>query len=187
MRHCAAQLEDLRVPWEAQAISAHRAPDTLDEYLSSVAGARFASDHCGGGRRGPICRVFARRKLLCPCWAFPIEIAIRSTDWTRFCPSWQNCRAGFPVGTLAIGKPGRHQRGLAGGVHSGREISGTSQGLRRIPSPTDRQGDRGPCSHAARAAGRQAMIRRRVRPIAVQPADYFRHRVRNVSRIILRE
>src|SRR5439155_16936239 len=27
MQHCARQLEELNVPWEAQAISAHRAPD----------------------------------------------------------------------------------------------------------------------------------------------------------------
>src|SRR2546429_5908870 len=36
MQHCAAQLEDLDVPWEAQAISAHRAPDALIEYLSTA-------------------------------------------------------------------------------------------------------------------------------------------------------
>ena len=31
MQHAAQQLEDLGVPWEAQAISAHRAPDALFE------------------------------------------------------------------------------------------------------------------------------------------------------------
>ena len=36
MQYCAAQLEDLNVPWEAQAISAHRAPDALFEYLSTT-------------------------------------------------------------------------------------------------------------------------------------------------------
>jgi peroxiredoxin len=36
MQHCAAQLEALKVPWEAQAISAHRAPDALFEYLSTA-------------------------------------------------------------------------------------------------------------------------------------------------------
>ena len=36
MQHCAAQLKALSVPWEAQAISAHRAPDTLFEYLSTA-------------------------------------------------------------------------------------------------------------------------------------------------------
>src|SRR5437879_13239588 len=37
MQYCAAQLEDLNVPWEAHAISAHRAPDALFEYLSTAA------------------------------------------------------------------------------------------------------------------------------------------------------
>src|SRR2546427_11343288 len=36
MQYCAAQLEELNVPWEAQAISAHRAPDALFEYLSAA-------------------------------------------------------------------------------------------------------------------------------------------------------
>src|SRR5947208_15042109 len=38
MQYCAAQLEELDVPWEAQAISAHRAPDALIEYLSTAMG-----------------------------------------------------------------------------------------------------------------------------------------------------
>src|SRR5205823_4320359 len=38
MQHCARQLEELHVPWEAQTISAHRAPDALLEYLSSAVG-----------------------------------------------------------------------------------------------------------------------------------------------------
>src|SRR6266516_3868895 len=36
MQYCAAQLEDLNVPWEAQAISAHLVPDALFEYLSTA-------------------------------------------------------------------------------------------------------------------------------------------------------
>ena len=37
MQHAAKQLEDLKVPFEAQVISAHRAPDRLFEYASSAA------------------------------------------------------------------------------------------------------------------------------------------------------
>ena len=36
MSNCAQKLEDLGIPWEAQAISAHRATDALIKYLSTA-------------------------------------------------------------------------------------------------------------------------------------------------------
>ena len=51
MQYCAAQLEELNVPWEAQAISAHRAPDALFEYLSTAVkrGLEILIAAAGGG------------------------------------------------------------------------------------------------------------------------------------------
>jgi len=37
MQHAAAQLDDLRVPYEVEVISAHRTPDLLFEYASNAA------------------------------------------------------------------------------------------------------------------------------------------------------
>ena len=36
MSHAAQKLDDLGIPWEAQAISAHRATDALMKYLATT-------------------------------------------------------------------------------------------------------------------------------------------------------
>ena len=38
MQHAAAQLDELKVPYEAQVVSAHRTPDLLFEYAAAAAG-----------------------------------------------------------------------------------------------------------------------------------------------------
>ncbi|MGH8462047.1 MAG: AIR carboxylase family protein, partial [Stenotrophobium sp.] len=38
MSHAAQTLEDLRVPYEARVVSAHRTPDLLFEYAEAAAG-----------------------------------------------------------------------------------------------------------------------------------------------------
>ena len=61
MSHAAQKLDDLGIPWEAQAISAHRATDALMKYLSTtekrgieviIAGAGGAA--ATAGTRAPI-------------------------------------------------------------------------------------------------------------------------------------
>jgi 5-(carboxyamino)imidazole ribonucleotide mutase len=103
MRHCAAQLEDLRVPWEAQAISAHRAPDTLIEYLSSVAerGLQVIIAAAGGAAHLPgVCAA----KTTLPVLGVPMES--QSLNGLDSLLSIVQMPGGVPVGTLAIGKPG---------------------------------------------------------------------------------
>src|SRR5206468_10746613 len=72
MQYCAAQLEELKVPWEAQAISAHRAPDALFEYLSAVVerGVEILIAAAGGAAHLPgICAA----KTTLPVLGVPME------------------------------------------------------------------------------------------------------------------
>src|ERR1043166_8668162 len=103
MQHCAAQLEELDVPWEAQAISAHRAPDALLEYLSTAAdrGLEVIIAAAGGAAHLPgVCAA----KTVLPVLGVPRESgALQGVDSLL---SIVQMPGGIPVGTLAIGKAG---------------------------------------------------------------------------------
>src|SRR5438552_16018853 len=103
MQYCAAQLEDLNVPWEAHAISAHRAPDALFEYLSTAAkrGLEILIAAAGGAAHLPgVCAA----KTTLPVLGVPMESqSLKGLDSLL---SIVQMPAGVPVGTLAIGKPG---------------------------------------------------------------------------------
>jgi 5-(carboxyamino)imidazole ribonucleotide mutase len=103
MQHCAAQLEALKVPWEAQAISAHRAPDALFEYLSTAItrGLEVIIAAAGGAAHLPgVCAA----KTCLPVLGVPMESAsLKGLDSLL---SIVQMPGGVPVGTLAIGKPG---------------------------------------------------------------------------------
>jgi len=103
MQHCAAQLKALSVPWEAQAISAHRAPDKLFEYLSTALerGLEVIIAAAGGAAHLPgLCAA----KTTLPVLGVPMESAsLKGLDSLL---SIVQMPGGVPVGTLAIGKPG---------------------------------------------------------------------------------
>src|ERR1051325_817858 len=103
MQHCAAQLEELGVTWEAQAISAHRAPDALFEYLSAAVerGLEVIIAAAGGAAHLPgVCAA----KTTLPVLGVPMESAsLKGLDSLL---SIVQMPGGVPVGTLAIGKPG---------------------------------------------------------------------------------
>src|SRR6186713_904508 len=103
MQHCAAQLEQLNVPWEAQAISAHRAPDDLFEYLSTAVerGLEIIIAAAGGAAHLP--GVCAAKSSL-PVLGVPMESAsLKGLDSLL---SIVQMPGGVPVATFAIGKPG---------------------------------------------------------------------------------
>src|SRR5206468_5909306 len=103
MQYCAAQLEELNVPWEAQAISAHRAPDALFEYLSAAVerGLEILIAAAGGAAHLPgVCAA----KTTLPVLGVPMES--RSLKGLDSLLSIVQMPGGVPVGTLAIGKPG---------------------------------------------------------------------------------
>ena len=103
MQYCAAQLEELNVPWEAQAISAHRAPDALLEYLSSAVkrGLEIIIAAAGGAAHLPgVCAA----KTTLPVLGVPMESpSLKGLDSLL---SIVQMPGGVPVGTLAIGRPG---------------------------------------------------------------------------------
>src|SRR2546425_6073441 len=103
MQHCASTLEELKVPWEAQAISAHRAPDALFEYLSAAVerGLEIIIAAAGGAAHLPgVCAA----KTPLPVLGVPMESpSLKGLDSLL---SIVQMPGGVPVGTLAIGKPG---------------------------------------------------------------------------------
>ena len=103
MQHCAAQLEQLNVPWEAQAISAHRAPDALFEYLSTAVARGLEIIIAAAGGAAHLPGVCAAKSSL-PVLGVPMESAsLKGLDSLL---SIVQMPGGVPVGTLAIGKPG---------------------------------------------------------------------------------
>src|SRR5438046_4567256 len=103
MQYCAAQLEELGAPWEAQAISAHRAPDALFEYLSAAVerGLEILIAAAGGAAHLPgVCAA----KTPLPVLGVPMESpSLKGLDSLL---SIVQMPGGVPVGTLAIGRPG---------------------------------------------------------------------------------
>jgi 5-(carboxyamino)imidazole ribonucleotide mutase len=103
MQHCAAQLEALGVPWEANAISAHRAPDALVEYLTAAEtrGIEVIIAAAGGAAHLPgVCAA----KVSLPVLGVPMESKLAGGLDSLL--SIVQMPGGVPVGTLAVGKPG---------------------------------------------------------------------------------
>jgi 5-(carboxyamino)imidazole ribonucleotide mutase len=103
MRHTAAQLEELKVPYEAQVVSAHRTPDLLFDYASSAAQRGIEVIIAGAGGAAHLPGMCAAKTEL-PVLGVPIESkALHGIDSML---SIAQMPGGVPVGTLAIGKPG---------------------------------------------------------------------------------
>jgi 5-(carboxyamino)imidazole ribonucleotide mutase len=103
MQHAASQLEDLNVPFEAQVISAHRAPDLLFEYASMAATRGLEVIIAGAGGAAHLPGVCAAKTEL-PVLGVPMESkALKGIDSLL---SIVQMPGGVPVGTLAIGKAG---------------------------------------------------------------------------------
>ena len=103
MQHAARQLEQLQVPWEGRALSAHRAPDALFHYLEEAAakGVEVIIAAAGGAAHLPgVCAA----KTHLPVLGVPMESpSLKGMDSLL---SIVQMPAGVPVGTLAIGKAG---------------------------------------------------------------------------------
>ena len=103
MSNCAQKLEDVGIPWEAQAISAHRPTDALLKYLSTAEkrGVEVIIAAAGGAAHLP---GVVAAKVTLPVLGVPMESAsLKGMDSLL---SIVQMPAGVPVGTLAIGKPG---------------------------------------------------------------------------------
>ena len=100
MQHCAAQLEELKVPYEVDVISAHRTPHDLSQYAigAHTRGLRVIIAGAGGAAHLP--GVTAAFTPL-PVIGVPIESkALRGMDSLL---SIVQMPSGIPVATVAIG------------------------------------------------------------------------------------
>jgi 5-(carboxyamino)imidazole ribonucleotide mutase len=103
MRHAAAQLDELNVPYEVDVISAHRTPDLLFEYASTAAERGLEVIIAAAGGAAHLAGVTAAKTAL-PVLGVPMESqSLKGLDSLL---SMVQMPGGVPVGTLAIGKPG---------------------------------------------------------------------------------
>ena len=103
MQHAAAQLDELKVPYEAQVVSAHRTPDLLFEYAAAAAGRGLEVIIAGAGGAAHLPGMCASKTCL-PVLGVPVESkALHGMDSLL---SIVQMPGGIPVGTLAIGKAG---------------------------------------------------------------------------------
>jgi 5-(carboxyamino)imidazole ribonucleotide mutase len=103
MRHAAAALDDLEVPFESRVVSAHRTPDLLFDYAASARdrGLRVIIAGAGGAAHLP---GMAASKTELPVLGVPVQSqALHGLDSLL---SIAQMPAGVPVGTLAIGSAG---------------------------------------------------------------------------------
>ncbi len=103
MQHAATQLDELKVPYEVEIISAHRTPDLLFEYASSAIERGLEIIIAAAGGAAHLAGVTAAKTAL-PVLGVPMESkALHGMDSLL---SMVQMPGGVPVGTLAIGKPG---------------------------------------------------------------------------------
>jgi 5-(carboxyamino)imidazole ribonucleotide mutase len=103
MKHTATQLDELKVPYETQIISAHRTPDLLFEYASSAAGRGLEVIIAAAGGAAHLAGVTAAKTPL-PVLGVPMQS--QSLQGLDSLLSMVQMPGGVPVGTLAIGKAG---------------------------------------------------------------------------------
>ena len=103
MQHAATQLDDLRVPYEVDIISAHRTPDLLFEYASSAIERGLEVIIAAAGGAAHLAGVTAAKTSL-PVLGVPMES--KSLHGLDSLLSMVQMPGGVPVGTLAIGKAG---------------------------------------------------------------------------------
>jgi 5-(carboxyamino)imidazole ribonucleotide mutase len=103
MQHAAAQLDALKVPYEANVVSAHRTPDWLFQYASIAADRGLEVIIAGAGGAAHLPGMTASKTIL-PVLGVPVESkALKGLDSLL---SIAQMPGGIPVGTLAIGKAG---------------------------------------------------------------------------------
>jgi 5-(carboxyamino)imidazole ribonucleotide mutase len=103
MEFCSKQLDDLEVPHEALALSAHRSPDAVIKYCAEAAGRGIEVIIAAAGGAAHLAGVAAAKTAL-PVLGVPMES--KSLHGMDSLLSMVQMPGGIPVGTVAIGKPG---------------------------------------------------------------------------------
>ena len=103
MEHCSKQLDELGVPHEALALSAHRSPDAVFEYCTTAISRGLEVIIAAAGGAAHLAGVVAAKTPL-PVLGVPMES--KSLHGMDSLLSMVQMPGGIPVATLAIGKPG---------------------------------------------------------------------------------
>jgi 5-(carboxyamino)imidazole ribonucleotide mutase len=109
MRHAAAQLDALGVPYEARVISAHRTPDAMFEYAESAAARGLACIIAGAGGAAHLPGMLAAKTTV-PVLGVPVPSKhLQGLDSLL---SIVQMPKGVPVATFAIGEAGAANAGI---------------------------------------------------------------------------
>jgi len=109
MQHAARQLKDFGVPYEARALSAHRTPDLLVEWIATLEKQGAQCFIAGAGGAAHLAGVVAAKTTL-PVLAVPIPS--RHLQGLDSLLSMVQMPKGIPVATFAIGDAGAANAGL---------------------------------------------------------------------------
>jgi 5-(carboxyamino)imidazole ribonucleotide mutase len=109
MKHAAAVLDELEVPYEARITSAHRTPDRMVAFAKGAEGEGFSVIIAGAGGAAHLPGMIASMTHL-PVLGVPVQSkALSGMDSLL---SIVQMPGGIPVGTLAIGEAGAKNAGL---------------------------------------------------------------------------
>ena len=109
MQHAARQLKDFGVPYEARALSAHRTPDLLMEWIDKLVAGGAKCFIAGAGGAAHLAGVVASKTTL-PVLAVPMPT--KSLGGLDSLLSMVQMPKGIPVATFAIGEAGSANAGL---------------------------------------------------------------------------
>ncbi|HEY8189254.1 MAG TPA: 5-(carboxyamino)imidazole ribonucleotide mutase, partial [Micavibrio sp.] len=109
MKHAADMLDALKIPYEAQIVSAHRTPDRMVKFAKEARGRGLKVIIAGAGGAAHLPGMLASMTTL-PVLGVPVESkALKGLDSLL---SIAQMPGGIPVGTLAIGPPGAKNAAL---------------------------------------------------------------------------
>lgn len=109
MRHAAAVLDELDVPYETKVVSAHRTPKRLYDYAAGADARGLKVIVAGAGGAAHLPGMAASMTHL-PVLGVPVES--KTLQGLDSLLSIAQMPGGIPVGTLAIGKAGAKNAGL---------------------------------------------------------------------------
>jgi len=126
MKHAAAILDELKIPYESKIVSAHRTPDRLYEYAKSAKGNGIKVIIAGAGGAAHLPGMVASLTTL-PVLGVPVESkALKGMDSLL---SIVQMPGGIPVGTLAIGEAGAKNAALLAASILGLSDAGITERL----------------------------------------------------------